>query len=481
MVRAGERIHVIGIAGSGAAGAALLAHRAGAIVDGCDLDFPSPYTPPLDEAGIRLIHGHAAGHLAGVDRVAITAALRSVPDHAELHAAEASGRPVITWHVLLGELMATPGKLGLAVAGTHGKSTTTALLGHLLVAADMDPTVEVGAFIEEWGANVRAGGGAPFLVEADEFGDNFLAFHPAAAIVTNVEMDHPDFFADRGAVLDSFERFVRGMGEDPRLGGRLLLTAAADPGAQELLARLRSDWRGRVIGYGPGGEIEAQAIRLEPGGSSFTLFSTRFEMSLAGEHNILNATAAIALARTLGAPMEALVSGLRSFGGAGRRMELIADTAGVQVYDDYGHHPTEVRAALLAARQKVGSRRLWAVFEPHMYSRTKLFLDEFSRAFADADEVVIADIFASRDSEEAMRSTSAADLADVIERASGIPAMATGDVDATTDYVADHLREGDAVLVLGAGKSYRIGRGLAEALARGVTSRPRGFTPGSEP
>ena len=481
MVRAGERIHVIGIAGSGAAGVALLAHQAGAIVDGCDIDLPSPYTHPLEAAGVPLIRGHDPAHLAGIDRVAITAALRAVPDHPELRAAEESGLPVVTWHVLLGELMARRGRLGLAVTGTHGKSTTTALLGHLLVAAGLDPTVEVGAYIAEWGANVRAGGGAPFLVEADEFGDNFLAYHPAAAIVTNVEMDHPDFFADRGAVLDSFERFVRGMGEDPRVGGRLLLVAAADPGVQVLLGRLAPGWPGRIIGYGPGGEVAAENIELGTERTAFTLFSTRFETSLAGEHNVLNATAAIVMARSLGASMEALVDGLRTFPGAGRRMELIADTAGVQVYDDYGHHPTEVRAALAAARQKVGSRRLWAVFEPHMYSRTKLFLEEFSRSFADADEVVIADIFASRDSEAAIRSTSAAELADVIERASGIPAMATGDVGATTEYVAEHLREGDAVLVLGAGKSYQIGQGLAEALAGGVIGRPRGSMTSDQP
>jgi UDP-N-acetylmuramate--alanine ligase len=478
VVRPGERIHVIGIAGSGAAGLALLAQRAGAIVDGCDLDTPSPYTPPLEKAGIVVIRGHDPAHLARVERVAITAAMRAVPDHAELRAAEAAGIPVVTWHALLGELMAERGRIGLAVTGTHGKSTTTALLGHLLVAAGMDPTVEVGAFIPEWGANVRPGGGAPFLVEADEFGDNFLAYHPAAAIVTNVEMDHPDYFADRDAVLASFERFARGMGEDPRVGGRLLLTTAADPGAQDLLDRLRSGWRGRVIQYGPGGEIAAQDVRLGPERTTFTLFDTRFDTVLAGEHNVLNATAALILARTLGAPMDALVGGLQSFAGAGRRMELIADTAGVQVFDDYGHHPTEVRAALSAARQKVGSRRLWAVFEPHMYSRTRLFLDEFSRSFADADEVVIADIFASRDSDEALRSTSAVDLADVIERASGIPAMATGDVEATTNYVADHLREGDAVLVLGAGKSYQIAQGLGKALAGGVIQRPRGFSEG---
>ncbi|TMB82112.1 MAG: hypothetical protein E6J39_09530 [Chloroflexi bacterium] len=464
MVRSGERIHVIGIAGSGAAGVALLAHHAGARVDGCDLDGRSPYTPPLEAAGVPFVRGHHPAHLAGVDRVAITPALRAVPDLAELQAAQAAGMPVITWQALLGELMSRPGHIGLAVTGTHGKSTTTALLGHLLIAAGMDPTVEVGAFMAAWGATVRPGAGAPFLVEADEFGDNFLNYHPAAAIVTNVEMDHPDFFADRTAVLASFERFVRGMGEDPRVGGRLLLAAAGDPGADALVERLR-DWSGRILRYGAGGEVEASDVQFDRGWTRFTLFDLHFEAPLAGDHNVLNATAALTLARTLGAPLDALVEGLRSFPGAGRRMELI------------GHHTTEIRAALAAARQNVGDRRLWAVFEPHMYSRTQLFLDEFSKSFSDADEVVIADIFASRDTEEAMRSTSAAALADAIERASGIPAIATGDVDTTAAYVADHLREGDAVLVMGAGKSYRIAQELARSLVDGVLTRPRSFAP----
>ncbi len=472
MVRAGERIHLIGIAGSGAAGVALLAHRAGARIDGCDADAPSPYTPPLDEAGIRVLHGHDPAHLAGVDRVAISAAIRAVPHHAELAAAEAAGLPVVTWHALLGELMAAPGHVGLAVAGTHGKSTTTALLGHLLVTAGMDPSVEVGAYVPAWGASVRAGGGAPFVVEADEFADNFLAYHPAGAIVTNVEMDHPDFFADRDAVLGSFERFVRGMGESDALGGRLLLMAYPDAGAQELRHRL-GDWNGRIVEYGPGADLAASEVVLGRERSTFRLFGTGFETSLAGVHNVLNATAALALARELGVPLEVLAEGLRTFAGAGRRLELIADTAGVLVFDDYGHHPTEVRATLAAARQRVGERRLWAVLEPHMYSRTTLFVDEFSRAFDDADEVVIADIFASRDTAAARQATSAAVLADAIERASGIPAIATGDVEATTAYVAEHLRADDAVLVMGAGKSYRIARGLADALSGGVLTRAR--------
>lgn len=465
MVTVGERIHVIGIAGSGAAGAAVLLHRAGAIVDGCDADAPSPYTPPLDAAGIAYVQGHDPGHLTGVDRVAITPALRAVMGHPELVAAEAQGIPVVTWQALLGELMAVPDRLPLAVTGTHGKSTTTALLGHLLVAAGLDPTVEVGAFIGEWGASVRPGAGAPFLVEADEFGDNFLHYHPAGAIVTNVEMDHPDYFADADAVLDSFERFVGGMRRDPALGGRLLIISADDPGAQQLTARL-GDWGGRMIRYGHGGDVVATEIQPDPTGTDFTLFERRWRTSLAGMHNVHNATAALIMANAIGADLDLLADGLRSFAGAGRRMELIADTAAVTIYDDYGHHPTEVRAALAAARQRVGpDRRLWAVFEPHMYSRTALLMDAFSTAFTDASEVVVADIFASRDTPEAMAATSAAALADAIERATGTPAIAVGDVDATTDYVASHLATGDAVLVMGAGKSYRIARGLAERLA----------------
>lgn len=467
MVRAGERIHLIGIAGSGAAGVAWLLARAEVVVSGCDLELPSPYTPPLEAAGIRPHLGHDASHLAGVDRVAISPAVLAVPGHAELHAAIDAGIPVVTWQALLGELMAEARHLGLAVSGTHGKSTTTALLGHLLIAAGMDPTVEVGAYVEAWGASVRPGDGDPFLVEADEFADNFLNYHPAAAIVTNIEMDHPDHFADEGAVLDSFERFVRGMAADPRLGGRLLFAAAGSGGADALVARL-GDWQGRLVRYGPGGELWATGIAYGERGTSFTLFEHPFDMELAGEHNVMNATAAIALARTLGASLDTLADGLRTFRGAGRRMERIADTGAVLIFDDYGHHPTEVRAAIAAARQKVGERRLWAVFEPHMYSRTALFMNEFAESFRAADEVLIVDIFASRDADTTV--TSAEELADAVERVSAVPTMASGDAETTAAYLADHVRPGEAVLVMGAGRSYRVARGLAERLRAGERS-----------
>ncbi|HEX2221281.1 MAG TPA: UDP-N-acetylmuramate--L-alanine ligase [Candidatus Limnocylindria bacterium] len=470
MVHAGERVHVIGIAGSGAAGVALLMAHDGAVVDGCDADGPSPYTPPLAAAGIPVITGHDPGHLDAADRVVMTPALRAVPDHPELRSARARGLPVQTWQEVLGEMMAASGRLGLAVTGTHGKSTTTALLGHLLVAAGFDPTVEVGAYIGAWGASVRPGGGDVFLVEADEWGDNFLHYAPSAVILTNIEMDHPDHFADADAVHAAFDRFVRGMRPDTRLGGRLLLAAADDPGVRRLLAGL-ADWEGRVVGYGPGGDVEATALRFDERGTTFRLFERTFEMVLAGEHNVRNATAAIALARQLGAPLDTLVEGLRTFPGAGRRMELIADRGGVLVYDDYAHHPTEVRAALAAARQRVGPRRLWAVFEPHMYSRTRLLFDEFAASFTAADEVVIVDIFASRDADTSI--TSAAALADAVERTSAVPTIATGDVDASAQYVAQHLRPGDAVVVMGAGKSYRAAREIARMLEQGILEAAR--------
>lgn len=454
----------MGLAGSGAAGVALLCQARGARVDGCDAAGPSPYTEPLEGAGIGLHVGHAPGHLAGVERLAITPAVRAQGGNAELAAAEAAGIPVATWQALLGELMA--GHLGVGVTGTHGKSTTTALIGHLLVAAGLDPTVEVGAFIPDWGATVRAGRGDIFVVEADEFGDNFLNYPVSAAIVTNIEMDHPDFFADESAVLDSFARFVHGMRFDARLShGRLLLAAAGAPGVDRLLERVGA-WEGRVVRYAGApvadADVAAVDVRYHRQGTGFRLFEHPFEMSLAGEHNVANAVAALTLARELGAGLERLAAGLRSFHGAGRRMELLGEAAGVTVYDDYAHHPTEVRAALAAARQKVGARRLWAVFEPHMYSRTALLLDEFSRAFTDADEVLIADIFASRDSDTTM--TSAEQLADAVERVSAVPSLATGDAESTAGYVADHVREGDAVLVMGAGLSYQIARGVLARL-----------------
>jgi len=467
MVRPGERIHVIGIAGAGAAGTALLAAHAKAQVDGCDAAGPSAYTEPLTALGVSVATGHDPAHLEGVDRVAVSAALRLQPDLPELVAARDRDIAVVPWQAVLGELMGERGRLGVGVAGTHGKSTATALLGHLLVDAGRDPTVEVGALVPAWGASARAGGGAEFVAEADEYDGNFLHLHPAAVLLTTIEMDHPDVFADEEAVFEMFARFLGGMSTDERVGGRLLVALAGDRGTDAVLERM-SNWDGRVVRYGPGTDSPATDIGFDQDGTSFDLFGLRYRSRLAGAHNVLNAVGALVMARELRIDPEALKSGLEGFSGASRRLELIADTAGVLVFDDYAHHPTEVRAALAGARQRVGGRRLWAVIEPHTYARTRAMFDDYAEAFRSADEVVVADVFAARDPDTSI--VSSEELADAIEERSAVPAIATGDIHATASYVADHVRSGDAVVTLGIGTSYMI----AAAIAASLNARPAG-------
>jgi len=467
MVRPGERIHVIGIAGAGASGTALLAAHAGAQVDGCDAAGPSTYTEPLTALGVSVATGHDPAHLEGVDRVAVSAALRLKSDLPELIAARDRDIPVAAWQAILGELMGERGRLGVAVAGTHGKSTATALLGNLLVDAGRDPTVQVGALVPAWGASARAGGGAEFVAEADEYDGNFLHLHPAAVLLTTIEMDHPDVFADEEAVFEMFARLLGGMSTDERVGGRLLVALAEDRGTDAVLEHL-ADWGGRLVRYGHGTDHAPTDIGFDQDGTSFDLFGLRYRSRLAGAHNVLNAVGALVMARELGIDPEALQSGLEGFSGPSRRLELIADTAGVLVFDDYAHHPTEVRAALAGARQRVGRRRLWAVIEPHTYARTRAMFQDYAEAFRSADEVVVADVFAARDPDTTI--VSSEELADAIEEVSAVPAIATGDIHQTASYVADHVRSGEAVVTLGIGTSYKI----AAEIAASLNNRPAG-------
>lgn len=461
MVATGERIHVIGIAGAGAAGTALLAAQGGARVDGCDAAGPSAYTEPLTSMDIAVVTGHDPAHLDGVDRVAVSAALRLQPELPELVAAQERGIPVVPWQALLGELMGERGRLGVAVAGTHGKSTATALVGHLLVAADHDPTVEVGALIPAWGASARSGGGLEFIAEADEYDGNFLHLHPAAVLLTTIEMDHPDVFADVDAVYNMFARFLSGMSSHELVGGKLLVALAGDVGTETVLARLEG-WDGRLVEYGSGTDIAAANVTFDQGGTSFDLFGRRYRSRLAGAHNVLNAVGALVMGHELGISPDALQEALEGFSGASRRLELIADTAGVLVFDDYAHHPTEVRAALDGARQRVGDRRLWAVIEPHTFARTRAMFDEYASAFGAADEVVVADVFAARDPDTSI--VSAEELADAIERVSAVPAMSTGDAMDTAEYVGYKVRPGEAVVTLGIGTSHKIAARIADIL-----------------
>ena len=482
-VRNQERIHVVGAAGAGASAAALLAFHRGASVSGCDAGGPSPYTPPLEAAGIRLDWRHDPRHVAEVprpERLAVTKALTAVdPDNPELAAARAAGVPIEPWQQLIADTAF--GKTLVGVAGTHGKSTTAGWLVHVLVEAGLDPCAFVGALLPATltgglPSTARWGGGNEFVVEADEYAGNFDSYHPEVTILTSAEWDHPDVFTDRGAVIDSFEAWLRKAAEvhpQPTLVANL-----RDSGVGEVVRRL-TDWPGTILGIGlldgkaaPAGTgywltgtvsaVDSTGTTLHLAGSALAAPATA-RLRLAGRHNAANALGVAAAAIAMGVSPETVAASLGSFAGVGRRLERKGEGRGVVVYDDYGHHPTAIRETLLGVRQLEPGRRVWAVYEPLTYHRTAAMLDEFAEVLATADAVAIAQIWASRDPDTGI--TSAAALAEATaRRRPGLTAVAPGTVEQTAEWLAREVRPGDVVLVMGGGKSYRIAELLMEAL-----------------
>jgi UDP-N-acetylmuramate--alanine ligase len=489
-VRPGERIHVVGAAGAGASAAALLAGGAGAIVDGCDPGGSSPYTPALDAAGIPVAWGHDPAHVTtppSPDRLAVTKALTAIaPDHPELVAARQLGIPVEPWQQLIADLAV--GRRLVAVAGTHGKSTTAGWLTHVLVAAGADPSAFVGALLPASltagvPATARLGAGAAFVVEADEYAGNFDAFRPSIVVLTNVDWDHPDVFADRGAAVAAFAEWLTA----DRVGSAPTLIAnVSDPGVVELLARLEP-WRARIVttellgeggtGKGtrrsPGGgqTLQARVLGAGPSGTTIAIDGLRsgrwaeVRLPTAGRHNVANALGVVGAATELGLGAGAVVAGLESFPGVGRRLERKGEAGGVVVYDDYAHHPTAIRETIAAIRQREPGRFLWAVYEPLTFHRTAVLLDDFAAVLATADGVGVADIWAGRDRDVTVASATKL-AAEVRQRRPDIVAAAPGSVEATADWLARRVQPGDAVLVMGGGRSYRIGELLLEGLGR---------------
>jgi UDP-N-acetylmuramate--alanine ligase len=495
-ILAGERIHVVGIAGAGASAAALLAHDAGAIVTGCDAGGPSPYTPALEAAGVPMSWAHDPRHVTtspGPARLAVTKALTAVdPDHPELRAARTAGIPLEPWQQLVAD--AAVGRTLIAVAGTHGKSTTAGWLVHVLVEAGLDPAAFVGALLPSSltggpPATARAGLGAPFVVEADEYAGNFDVFRPDLAVLTNAEWDHPDVFADREAVLDAFAGWLRGAPD-----GATVIANVGDEGTATILERLLPDRPLAIVVYAltdadpqRGGFLRGLAERFEtdgrratpllgrivaadPDGSTLELHGLdalsgprRVRLRTAGRHNAANALAVAGAAMALGVAPDAIVAGLERFDGVSRRLERKGEASGVAVYDDYGHHPTAIRETIAAVRQREPGRRVWAVYEPLTYHRTAALLPAFAEALATADAVAVADIWAGRDPDTTV--ASAAGLADAVRGLRpALTVAAPGSVDATADWLAGEVRAGDAVLVMGGGQSYRIGERLLERL-----------------
>jgi UDP-N-acetylmuramate--alanine ligase len=495
-IRAGERIHVVGAAGAGASAAALLAAKSGALVTACDVAGSSPYTAALEAIGITVTAGHSPGHVSTPprpERLAVTKALTAIhPDHAELVEARRANVPIEPWQQVVAD--AAVGRILVGVAGTHGKSTTSGWLVHVLAAAGADPLAFVGALLPASvtggpPATARWGEGDVFVVEADEYAGNFDPYRPNIAILTSAEWDHPDVFADRAAVVEAFSTWLRAAPPDC-----VLVANVADEGVAEVVERLR-DWPGTVVAYalvdqapqrmgsyaraiaerfvtergaaetllGRVTETRPATTTLEIHGLDALAGPVSVQLRTAGRHNAANALAVAAAARTLGIAPGDIAAGLASFEGVGRRLELLGEIAGISVYDDYGHHPTAIRETIAAARQRAPGRRVWAAVEPLTFHRTAAMLDALAEVLTEADAVAIADIWAGRDPDTTI--ASAEDLAAAVSaRRPEIPVLAPGSPEATGDRLATEVRAGDVVLVMGGGRSYRIGERLLERL-----------------
>lgn len=446
-------IHLVGIGGSGMSGLARILQARGYQVTGSDAH-DSPTVAGLRTEGIAVAIGHAPEQIGDAALVVRTAAAGET--NPEVAAALERDIPVIKRAQLLGLLCAE--RVCVAVAGTHGKSTTSGMLAQALTVAGEDPSFAIGAVVNDLGTNARPGTGPAFIAEADEYDYSFLSLQPDVAVVTNLEHDHPDLFPTREAVLDAFDQFVAGV----RPGGTLIINRD-DAGCRDLLARLATR-PARVITFGTAPEADWQlgpaaaatgnALVRGPDGQALAL-----RLRVPGRHNRLNAVAALAAGDAIGVDAARLLPGLAAFGGVGRRFEIRGQVDGVTVIDDYAHHPTEIQATIAAGRERYPGARLWAVFQPHTYTRTRQLLQEFAAALARADRVVLAPIYAARETDDL--GVSSADLA---ERIAGPPVSIADSPAAAGAMVADEVSTGDLVLVLGAGDIWQASEVLLARL-----------------
>ena len=443
------RVHFIGIGGVGMSAVARIMVARGVHVSGSDVK-DLPVMADLASAGARISVGYDAGNLADAQTVVAGSAIRS--DNPELVAARESGLPVLHRSEALAATMGED--LVVTVAGTHGKSTTTSMITVLLQGAGLDPSFAIGANVPALGVNAAHGTSAVFVAEADESDGSFLNYRPRVAVVTNVEPDHLDHYGTAEAVYESFDRFT---GLLPREG--VLIACADDAGALALAERTLARGNTRVVLYGTSANVDLVLHDGGPGDVAVTTPAGRFplELQVPGRHNALNAAAAFAVALELGVDPDSAAGALAHFSGASRRFELKGEGRGVRVFDDYAHHPTEVRAALAAARSVAGNHKVHVLFQPHLFSRTREFAREFAEALNLADTALVLDIYPAR--EDPIPGVSSQLIADHLE--AGGRLVAGGDAVAALVAAAD---AGDIVLTAGAGDVTAFGPQIVEAL-----------------
>jgi UDP-N-acetylmuramate--alanine ligase len=455
-----KRVHFIGIGGSGMSGLANMLLDSGAIVTGSE-PRPNAQTRNLATRGAVLSAGQTGQLLdSGIDLVVRTAA---IPDaNAEYQRAVLLGLRQCKYAELLGQVMRE--RVGVAVAGTHGKSTTTAMIAHALLASGRDPSFVIGGTVPQLGGGSRSGAGSVFVAEACEFDRSFHNLHPRIAVITNIEADHLDCYKDLSAIIESFHCFAQLVP-----GDGVIIANSADANSAAALRGIEApiqtvgfgdaDWSIRPLDSDTGcprGEIsrEGQAV-------------AELSLSVAGTHNLMNAAMALAACAAVGLSPAEAAAVLNTFAGVDRRMTLMGEFNGARIIDDYGHHPTEVRATLSALRARYRPSRLICVFQPHQFSRTRLLLDDFGRSFSDADLTIITEIYAVRDSAEERSATRAEDLVARIV-GNGQSAMHLATFAAVGDHLRQIARPGDLIVTMGAGTVGEIGRELVSEKSENV-------------
>ena len=445
---------MIGIGGSGLSAIARVLIQQGYQVSGSDLEYSS-YAKEIEEQGAKVFIGHRADQVFGADFVIRSSAIPD--DNVEVAAALEAGIPVYKRSDILGKL--TVDRIGIAVAGTHGKTTTTAMISWMLTALNQDPSYIIGGISKNLGNNAHAGEGSTFVIEADEYDNMFLGLNPQIAIVTNIEHDHPDCFPTEKDFIDAFVKFVCRIPEDGAL-----IACIDDANAAELLDLAANKLNIKTYSYG----IERQEENLPADYKAHDLllsnhgfykfrihhdqhYMAEISLQVPGIHNVRNAMASLVVADILDLPVADAARKLSEFQGTERRFEVLGEVSGITVVDDYAHHPTEIKATLTAARNRYPGRELWAVWQPHTYSRTETLFDQYLTAFRDADHVLVTEVFASREPEKPDFSA-----LQVVDSMTHPDARFLGSNTQVANYLVSNLQSGDVLLVLSAGDANQI-------------------------
>ncbi len=464
------KVHFMGICGSGAAPIAIIAKNNGFDVSGCDLSTSGYYKDALIENNIEIFTGHDLSHIKDIDILVISPAILDVsPNHSEILEAKKRGI-LMTWQEFSAKYIQNE-KFVISIAGTHGKSTTTVLMGLVLENGGLDPTVEAGTTFKNWAVGYRIGNSNYFICEADEFNNNFLNYSPSIAIINNVEMDHPEFFKDITEVKDSFKNFIKKL-NDPKI----LIVNEDSNAIGEILYDLK-DWLNKegvkVIGYYIDNKIKfpfhmeykAELNSNTPEYSSFKVVNGNneytFKLGLIGKHNVQNSLGVLITALELGVSIDSIKNSFENFKGIGRRLELIADIDDIKIFDDFAHHPTAVATTLDSIKLSYPEKKIFAIFEPHQLSRVKLFFNEFATALRKADRVIITKPFLGREASKNIEPVNLDMLCNKIDVNKSEYIENSNEI---CNKILNEVKSGDIIIVFGAGESYKLSRKIIDVL-----------------